>query len=429
MRKNKGWDLRSFLLPLCLMLFGTNSWANDDIWTRDKLLGDVGGARTKLGEYGVDLDVRFSQYYQGVVSGGSYTDNQYGGKVDYLINIDAEKLGLWKGLGFSLHAETRYGKDILSAAGDLTLPNAGMTLPLPGNYEDTDLTGYMITQSLLDGELELFLGKLNTLDLVTTIFPEYGYGQEGFWNVMAGVTALPWFRFINLSEYGGGFFTINKKRGVEGGFLFVGEENVSTSLAPSISDSFDEGVGLLAFYRFFYQLDDTHPGYFMIFAGGSTKRYNSLDELDWLVLPGEGLAVTKKKMPWDVAAYLEQDFWQAQGNSKRRAYVKIGGTYGNDNPNFSKWNIFTQVEAFGAIPSRPRDRMGVSGWYNGITNDVKGLTSTLGIGVRDNWGFEIYYNAEITPWLHVSPDLQFLMNSTKGDDIAIVPGARLVLDL
>jgi carbohydrate-selective porin OprB len=73
--------------------------------------------------------------------------------------------------------------------------------------------------------------------------------------------------------------------------------------------------------------------------------------------------------------------------------------------------------------------MGVSGWYNGITNDVKGLTSTLGIDVRDNWGFEIYYNAEITPWLHVSPDLQFLMNSSKGDDIAIVPGARLVLDL
>ena len=127
MRKNKGQGLRSLLLILCLMLFATNTWANDDIWTRDKLLGDVGGARTKLGEYGVDLDVRFSQYYQGVVSGGSYTDNQYGGKVDYRINIDAEKLGFWKGLGFTLHAETRYGKDILSAAGGLTLPNTGLS--------------------------------------------------------------------------------------------------------------------------------------------------------------------------------------------------------------------------------------------------------------------------------------------------------------
>ena len=429
MRKNKDWTPRSILLPLCLILFASNTWANDDIWTRGKLTGDWGGARTKLGEYGIDLDVRFSQFYQGVVSGGNYTDNQYGGKVDYRINIDAEKLGLWKGLGFTLHAETRYGKDILSAAGALTFPNTPMLTPLPGDYQGTDITSFTITQSLLDGKLELFLGKLNTVDLVTALFPEFGYGQEVFWNLNASVTALPWLRYINLSEYGGGFFTINKKRGIEGGFIFLGEENISTSLAPTVRDSFDEGVGMLAFYRFFYQLDDTHPGFLGLFAGGSTKRYNSLDEHDWLDLPGEGLVDTEKKMPWDVAVYWQQDFWQAQGDSNRRAYVMIGGTYSNDNPNFSNWNIFADVEAFGVIPSRPHDRMGFSGWYNGITNDVKELTSNLGIGVRDNWGFEIYYNAEITPWLHLSPDLQFLMNSTKGDDIGIVPGLRLVMDL
>jgi hypothetical protein len=304
-----------------------------------------------------------------------------------------------------------------------------MLTPLPGDYQGTDITSFTITQSLIDGKLELFLGKLNTVDLVTALFPEFGYGQEGFWNLNASVTALPWLRYINLSEYGGGFFTINKKRGIEGGFIFLGEENISTSLVPSISDSFDEGVGLLAFYRFFYQIDDSHPGFLALFAGGSTKRYNSLDENDWLDLPGEGLVDTEKKMPWDIAVYWQQDFWQALGDSKRRAYVMIGGTYSNDNPNFSNWNIFADVEAFGVIPSRPRDRMGVSGWYNGITNDVKELTSNLGIGVRDNWGFEIYYNAEITPWLHLSPDLQFLMNSTKGNDIGIVPGLRLVMDL
>ena len=287
------------------------------------------------------------------------------------MTVDAEKLGLWKGLGFSLHAETRYGKDIISAAGGLTLPNTGMLTPLPGGYQGTDITGFMVTQTFLDGGLELFFGKLNTIDLVTTIFPEYGYGQEGFWNLNSSVTALPWLRYINLSEYGGGFFTVNKERGVESGFIFLGEENVSASLFPNISDSFDEGVGMLAFYRFFYQIDDSHPGFLALFAGGSTKKYNSLDEHDWLDLPGEGLVDTKQEMPWDVAIYWQQDIWQAPGDSKRHTYVMIGGTYGNHNPNFSDWNIFVDVEAFGVIPSRPQDRMGISGWYNGITNNVK----------------------------------------------------------
>ena len=56
------------------------------------------------------------------------------------------------------------------------------------------------------------------------------------------------------------------------------------------------------------------------------------------------------------------------------------------------------------------------------------MTSTLGIGVRDTWGAEFYYNAEITPWLHLTGDIQIAQNQNKGDDLAIIPGVRLVVD-
>jgi carbohydrate-selective porin OprB len=47
---------------------------------------------------------------------------------------------------------------------------------------------------------------------------------------------------------------------------------------------------------------------------------------------------------------------------------------------------------------------------------------------RDTWGLELYYNFEINPWLHLTPDLQLVQNDDKDDDFAVIPGIRLVLD-
>ena len=176
----------------------------EDLMTRDKLTGDWRGLRTDLTKHGLDFDLRLSQFYQSVTNGGVSTGDEYGGKIDYRLNVDANKLGLWKGLSANVHVETRYGYDILADAGGLTLPNTPMLYPLPGKYHDTDITGALIMQYLFDGRAAIFGGKLQTVDLVTAVFPHVGYGQEGFWNVSSLVSALPWFRFVNLSMWGGG---------------------------------------------------------------------------------------------------------------------------------------------------------------------------------------------------------------------------------
>ena len=54
--------------------------------------------RSTLGEHAVSVDVHFSQYYQHVVDGGTDTGGGYGGILDYIVNVDGHKLGLWKGL-------------------------------------------------------------------------------------------------------------------------------------------------------------------------------------------------------------------------------------------------------------------------------------------------------------------------------------------
>ena len=73
--------------------------------------------------------------------------------------------------------------------------------------------------------------------------------------------------------------------------------------------------------------------------------------------------------------------------------------------------------------------MGVGGFYNQLSSDMKDLTSTVGIEIEDVWGTELYYNAEITPNFHLTADLQIIDNTNEADDTAFVLGLRGKIDL
>jgi porin len=355
--------------------------------------------------------------------------------MSYRVHADlAKAIGTWEGLSIDLHAMTRFGEDILADTGGLVIPNTELLMPLPGKYSDSDITGLTINQyfPLHEGHLGLAtLGKLDVIDAVTLFFPYVGYGQEGFLNVNALVSALPWFGAVRgLSLYGGWLASINEEYQIgQSGLLVTGTDNVTTKW--DISDSFKHGVWIAAFHRFLWKLDDK-PGYFMVFAGGSTREQVSVESLDFVFHPGAGVTVTDdEKKPWDVAVYISQVFWQAENDPTRKATFLLGGTGGPDDPQFSNWNIFAAVEAFGPMASRPHDRMGVSGWYNSLSDDYVDTLADLPINpilLRDTWGFELYYNFEINKWAHLTADLQIVKNEFKGDNMAIIPGIRMVLD-
>ncbi len=65
-----------------------------DFWRRAYLTGDWGGTRTELANKGVQFDLRWNQYVQGVASGGRDSSTRYGGNGDYLkdVNTRFEKI-------------------------------------------------------------------------------------------------------------------------------------------------------------------------------------------------------------------------------------------------------------------------------------------------------------------------------------------------
>jgi carbohydrate-selective porin OprB len=79
------------------------------------------------------------------------------------------------------------------------------------------------------------------------------------------------------------------------------------------------------------------------------------------------------------------------------------------------------------MASRPQDRMGVAGWYNWLSDDFKDLVSPVA-DLQDLYGFELYYNYQVIPSVHLTADIQLIENEFKDDDMAVIPGARLVVD-
>ena len=396
-----------------------------EVWGRDKLTGDWGGFRSDAKDHGLDVEFTLSQFYQGVVDGGATTNSEYGGKLNLRITIDANKLlGTWKGLYASVHVETQYGNGVTADAGAFTLPNAPMLYPTVDSKR-TEFTGYLLEQ-YLSKNLALFAGKLNAVDLWTAFYPkDVGYGLDGFWNVNSLSVAWPFLRYINLAMWGGGGWTLTDDGQIQAALLVFDVSSAATT--NDITDVFGDGVAGLAVYKFFYDIFDL-PGSFLLAAAGSTAKYGSLDPHDFGLVPGQGLTNDDKRGTGTGGFYLRQVLWQDDQDKDRSVWLFGGGSLSSGNPSFAKWNVFMTLNSFGVLSARPNDRMGVSFWYVGLANNFKDLTASVGEATRDTYGFELYYNIQINPWLHFTPDLQIVRTDLKGQDTAIIPGARLVID-
>ena len=245
--------------------------------------------------------------------------------------------------------------------------------------------------------------------------------------------AWPYLRFWFISQYGASVTLFNEDRGMpQVSFLVYGQDNVSDKW--DISDSFSDGVGLMGTVRAFWDLGDK-MGYLSLLAAGSTKKYSVVDDIVWHP-PAPGRppfpsAVREEGNPWVVNTFLYQEFWRGAdgGKHERKAYLWLSAAVADESPSFARWSFVGTVEALGPLGSRPMDRMGFAGWYTEWNGNYKDELRLIGISARDVFGFELYYNLAINPWLHLTADLQLVQNLDKADDLAVIPGLRLVLDL
>lgn len=393
----------------------------DDFCTRTSLTGGLVGAQAALGEHGVGYNAMATQFYQGVAHGGRQEIFRYGGKVDQFLNIDGQKAGLWQGFFISLHAETRFGEDSNFDAVGLAPVNANMLYPLP-NKHVTSITGLTFTQALSE-EWLVSVGQFNLLDLFNQIYPQTGRGIDGFMNI-SSFTPLSVARGLNLSILGAGITKLHEGQ-VQGSLSILDTHNVTTT--SGLSNVYDSGVVVLGYWRVFTELFG-RPGSHALMGLYSNSEYTSVDPLNWAFLPGVGIVAGQETGTWNLEYFFEQKLWVDAANPGRNVGILSSWGISDGNPNPIDWSGFVSLQGQGVSDRRPLDSAGVSFFYTGLSNEFRQLVSPL-VDVEDVYGGELYYNAALTPWFHLTADLQIINPAEVGNDTAVVVGLRGKIDL
>ena len=393
------------------------SWC-ESLLTSPTLTGDWGGARTALTESGIIYQGYLTQFYQGVARGGSEQQFQYGGKVDQFFTFQGEKLGLWKGLLIGMHAETRFGQDSNFDAVGLAPVNVNMLWP--SLDQTTAITGFTVTQ-MLSEEWLVTAGKLNLLDLFTSLYPQGGRGIDGFMNVST-LFPLSAARPVNLSVNGIGLTKLHEGH-VQGSLSVVDPNNSSTTVG--LGNLFESGATIVAYWRHFTEFQGL-PGSHAIMGEYSSKSFTSVDREDFYFLPTVGIVAGKQSGTWSLNYFGEQRVWEDACNPKRNVGLYTSWGISDGNPNPIRWSGNVSLQGHGLIDSRPADAMGVAYFYTGLSSEFKDLVSPV-IHLQDVQGGELYYNMAVTPWFNLTPDLQIIQPTNAANDTAVVIGARAKL--
>ena len=398
-----------------------------DLWSRPRLTGDWFGGRDWLSKHGVDFDLDLTQVLQGVASGGRDTGVDYDGFVNYELNLNSEKMGLWPGAFLKLKAITTYGTYVNQESGATVPVNVLSILPEPSANTNTALMNLSIAQ-FLSPKFGIFAGKLYTLTGDDNAFA-HNFDKQFLNTALNFNTTLA---LVPFSAYGGGLVFLPWKGAV---FSVVVIDPDGTGTANDITKAFENGVGVNAEGRVeikpfglvghqdlgFYWSDETR---FSLTQDPSnlarlllSKRFPRLDDpgpilrrlvdrfFPQLLVPVK--PANTEPSTWSVYYNFDQYLWSPQGSPDKGVgmFFRFGISDGNPNPIKYAYNV--GMSANGVVPGRPNDNMGV-GWARTQYSSqfVPFLRQQLHIGMDTEDAVEMYYNAVITPWLNVSADLQ-----------------------
>ncbi len=383
---------------------------------RSQLTGDWGGRRSKLEECGIGVRSSLTQFYQGVSSGGNKRVFRYGAKYDLYFDLDSKELGLWEGGELLIHlADWQFGQNANADATIGSPVNFNQLFPEP--EQSIAISNFLFRQALTETGLLLEVGRYSLVDLWAAFYPDYGFGLDGFMNgslivpFNVAFTGLPPIsNLVGLVKAG--------EKGLEGGVIMF--ENTDNS--NRIGWDFQNGVTFLLFGRKYTEFGGK-LGSHTIASTLSTSEFTDLNFNDWIQVPG-GLPIpTSKSGQWSAGYIGEQRIRQNACNPN--SYTNLRGSvyWAESDVNPFNFSSFIFLENFGTR-ARPNDRMGIGYFYNSLSNDFRNLLNNLEPHRSMVQGGEVYYNAEITPWSHLTFNLQAVGPVNAGDDTAIVPGIR-----
>jgi len=380
-----------------------------DLLSRSTLTGDWGGFRNEWAQKGITFDLNITQIGQGVVNGGKSGAWQYGGRGDLVINVDSQKLGLWPGGFFNLELEGNWALSVNQNTGALMPVNTSQTVPLPPG-DIFGVPAWNFTQ-FLSPYFGLTLGKYATVTNTSGDMNEFahGKGDTQFMNMAFNFNPLLAFT-VPYSTLGTGVIVLptkDPKEAIVSLLVMSTNGNPTTSGFGDLNGNAITVAGEGRVRTDFFGL----TGHQLLGTTFSNKKFTSIDQRLASII--ETRALSGKKGSWNIYYNFDQYLYEPKKGADRG--IGIFGRLGvsDGNPNFMKFFSSFGVGGKGMFESRPLDQFGLGYYFININNPtIQALLQTREF-LRDEYGFEAYYNFAITPWAMLTPDIQVVRGAQK----------------
>jgi porin len=381
---------------------------------QEGLLDYVKFPRAWLSEHGVDVHASLMNVYQDIAKGGldDTDDDKLTTSYDVQTYLDSSRLGLWKG-GYGLaRVEGKWGDAGVNPFTGAIIPvNFDAVVPKPDDV-GFELTEWWYAQAVFDGKLEAL---------------------AGMWDIARFYDIVPFsgpyhYRFLNSHMFFNSVLLPYAPYNILGGVITVKPAKwltVTTSISdPNSSaddvDWFDEG-----------DYDLLHQWMFMAHPFGKLGIYNigvayRDKEQATIKQPVVGPTNTDDS-DWAFFANFSQWLYQNPKNPHQAIGVfgRFGATDGDINIIERHYSLGLSFD--GMIPFRPKDVLGIVGWYNNFSDDLPDIPF---IDISDSSkGFEAYYRFQVMPWMQLSADMQYLVDPgiVEGNDDTLVLGLRSLI--
>ena len=405
------------LIPL-ILLFGlalvrsagaqdadTEKTYSGDLLTRSTLTGDWFGVRNDLATKGITFDAKVTQIEQGVVSGGKNGSWEYGGRGDLTGNLDTQKLGLWPGGFLTAELEGNWNNSVNGKTGALIPVNANQLFPIPGG-NNVALPNLSFAQ-FLSHYAGVLVGKVQTISSGDMNAFAHGKGDTQFLNLAFNVN--PVLLAVPYSTLAVGALILPTADPNQATLKLV----VASATGKASTAGFDnfDGAIFLGEGRMRTDIFFGMTGHQLLGALYSNKSYTSLDQRLGFIFGNQKLV--KKDDSWAMYYSFDQYLYEPETGVDRGIglFGRFGASAGDPVP--VQYFYSAGVGGKGMIPTRTNDQFGIGYYYASIRNPTLQHPLSTKSLLRDEWGFEAYYDLAITPWLLLTPDIQVVGPSQK----------------
>jgi porin len=359
-----------------------------------QLFGDPGGYRSLLDRAGLTVQMYYNHFYGTVFGGGRRTGpgEPNSGSIDLLLLADLERARLIDGGQALMHVKAHFHRNVNPRIGALSDP-----------FDDADgdkwfyIDQLWYQQGFFDHRVELRLGYLDQ----QTILDRNAYANSEDKQFMATFldndnAAIPLAIGLGATLFVDptGWLTI-----------IAGVANAESRIYSAGFDStFDDARGFFRYLEADVRATLPSP------RGGLAGNYrfgmvsDPRERPRFAAASATGDPRTKRE---DFGFYLSFDQMLLRERPGDSEGLGAFARYGYRAPDVNRidhfWSVGLQYE--GLLPGRPTDALGL-GMYWAHLSDA--LQLELGEALGRELGVEVYYRVEVTPWLAVTPDLQYI---------------------